>query len=77
MNKVFIISESCKGTDDCGICAFVCPKELFTPSPEMNQAGYIPPQIIDQSECIGCKNCMISCPDMAIVVEAEESEVAK
>lgn len=74
---VVVIDESCKGTDDCGICLSVCPKELFEPGPEMNRAGYLPPRLTDQSECIGCGNCMIYCPDLAIVVQKDEtSEVA-
>lgn len=76
MAQVFILSESCKGTDDCGICLTVCPKELFEPSGQMNQAGYIPPRMVNVEECIGCENCMISCPDMAIMVQGAESEAA-
>ncbi len=68
MSAVTIFRETCKGVEDCGICAFVCPKSLFEPSGEMNAAGYVPPKVTDQDKCTGCQNCMISCPDMAIVV---------
>jgi 2-oxoglutarate ferredoxin oxidoreductase subunit delta len=68
-NKVFIFRQSCKGVEGCGVCSFVCPKDLFCPSEEMNQAGYVPPEIKDETECTGCMNCMIYCPDFAIVVE--------
>ncbi len=37
----------------------------------MNEAGYLPPEIDDESECTVCENCMIYCPDLAIVVEKE------
>ena len=74
MPKVFIISESCKGVDDCFICSFVCPKDLFEPGGVLNAQGYLPSRIKDESECIGCGNCMISCPDMAIVVESDKEE---
>ena len=71
MSKVVIFSETCKGVEDCGICAFVCPKNLFDSSEEMNEAGYLPPIINDEKECTDCMNCMISCPDFAIVVEKD------
>ena len=74
MPKVTILSQACKGIDDCGICAYVCPQQLFEACKEMNDAGYYPPEIANQEECTGCLNCMICCPDYAIVVEKEEKE---
>jgi 2-oxoglutarate ferredoxin oxidoreductase subunit delta len=76
MAKVDIFAESCKGMDDCGICRFVCPKDLFHVCEEMNSTGYYPPEIKDESECTGCLNCMICCPDYAIVVEKDEDRPA-
>ena len=73
--KVTIFTESCKGMDDCGICRFVCPKDLFEACKEMNAAGYYPPEIKDESECTGCQNCMICCPDFAIVAEKKTEGV--
>jgi len=40
----------------------------------MNEAGYLPPEIKDISECTGCMNCMIYCPDFAIVVEKDPED---
>ena len=74
MLKVSIISHSCKGMDDCGICAFVCPKSLFEPGEELNEAGYAPPSQPDEEECTSCGNCMIYCPDFAIVVTGNVEE---
>ncbi len=74
MSKVHIFQDSCKGVDDCGICAFVCPKNLFETCNQMNEAGYYPPEITDPDECNGCQNCMICCPDYAIVVEKDATE---
>jgi len=71
MPKVHIFQDLCKGLDDCGICAYICPKDLFRACKEMNQTGYYPPEIKDESECTGCQNCMIYCPDFAIAVEKE------
>ena len=74
MSKVTIFSNSCKGTEDCGICILVCPRDLFESSEEMNSAGYVPPRIIDEERCNQCMNCMISCPDMAIVVKEKKKK---
>ncbi len=74
MPKITILRESCKGVNDCGICMFVCPKELYRPSKEMNEAGYIPTDMKDETKCNGCLNCMVYCPDLAIVVEREAGE---
>ena len=71
MSKVTIFSESCKGVDDCGICKYVCPRDLFQACKEMNEAGYFPPEIKDESECTACRNCMLYCPDFAINVEKQ------
>ncbi len=74
MSKVLLIPQSCKGMDDCGICAFVCPKALFAPSGELNEAGYLPPAPPDEEKCTACGNCMTYCPDFAIVVQGPEGE---
>ena len=76
MPQVTILTQSCKGVEDCGICIKVCPKDLFEPGGDMNQAGYVPPRITDMDECIGCENCMIYCPDMAIIVAEDEKKGA-
>jgi 2-oxoglutarate ferredoxin oxidoreductase subunit delta len=58
--------------EDCGICIFVCPKDVYEPSDEMNASGFVPPRSAREDQCNACLNCMISCPDMAIVVEKEK-----
>lgn len=74
MPKVTLLPTSCKGMEDCGICAFVCPKSLFEVSGTMNEAGYLPPGQPNEAECTGCGNCMVFCPDFAIMVEGEALE---
>jgi 2-oxoglutarate ferredoxin oxidoreductase subunit delta len=76
MSHITIFHQSCKGTEDCGICMFVCPKKVFAVSEEMNEAGYLPPRIEDEKRCNACKNCMIFCPDFAIVVEKDGPEAS-
>jgi 2-oxoglutarate ferredoxin oxidoreductase subunit delta len=77
MQKVTLFSQSCKGMEECGICAFVCPKSLFVASEEMNEAGYLPPLPPDEKKCTACGNCMIYCPDFAIVVEGDAVDESK
>ena len=73
MPKIYILREACKGIDECGICLFVCPAQVLTGSERMNEAGYMPPRVQDEHCCTGCLNCMLFCPDFAIVVEKEEA----
>ena len=74
MSKIIVFHETCKGTEDCGICIFVCPKGLFEPSDQMNERGFLVPRVTDEKQCTACLNCMISCPDMAIVVEEKKEK---
>jgi len=74
MTKITLLENACKGCEDCGICIYVCPKELFEASDRMNERGFVVPRVKDEKACTGCLNCMVSCPDMAIVVEVEKKE---
>lgn len=67
-----IYHELCKGIDECGICLYVCQKEVFKPSGGLNQKGYRPPVVERKDQCTACENCMIFCPDLAIVVSGEK-----
>ncbi len=73
MADLRIYNELCKGVEECGICVYVCKKEVFQPSDALNQKGYRPPAIVKPDQCTACENCMISCPDLAIVVAGEKS----
>lgn len=75
MADITIFRDACKGMEDCGICAYICPKDLFQPSDEMNSAGYIPPELHNEEDCIACQNCMICCPDFAIVAEGQKDRM--
>jgi 2-oxoglutarate ferredoxin oxidoreductase subunit delta len=67
-----IYHELCKGIDECGICIYVCPKDVFKPAETLNQKSYRPPVVAKEDQCTGCENCMIFCPDLAIVVSEEK-----
>ncbi|MBW1700258.1 MAG: ferredoxin family protein [Deltaproteobacteria bacterium] len=75
MSGITIFKNTCKGVEDCGICIFVCPKDVFEPSDVMNEFGFVPPRVAHEDQCTDCLNCMISCPDMAIVVEKKKEKV--
>ena len=45
-----------------------------TYSPVDEDGETLPPEIKDISECTGCMNCMIYCPDFAIVVEKDPED---
>lgn len=66
--SVTILTESCKGVEDCGLCMEVCPKDLFVMADKANSRGYLPSAISDQNACTGCQACHFICPDFAIVV---------
>jgi 2-oxoglutarate ferredoxin oxidoreductase subunit delta len=72
MAALRIYRELCKGVEDCKICLYVCQKEVFEPSETLNQRGYRPPAVVRDDQCTACENCMIFCPDLAIVVSGEK-----
>ena len=74
--KIYVLREACKGVKDCGICLFVCPKGVLGASDELNRKGFFPPEGVDENACTQCGNCMIFCPDMAIVVEERKEKKA-
>jgi 2-oxoglutarate ferredoxin oxidoreductase subunit delta len=70
---IISINETlCKGADGCGICLALCPKDVFKVAERLTSRGIRPPQIDKITACTNCGNCMIYCPDMAIVVRLEE-----
>lgn len=72
MAEIRIYRELCKGVEECGICVEMCPQKLFEPSGNLNPKGYRPPRISKPETCTQCQNCMIYCPDLAIVVEPKK-----
>jgi len=62
---VQINKDACKG---CGICIAMCPVKILEFSDELNKRGVHFPEVTDESKCTRCENCMIYCPDFAMVV---------
>jgi len=56
----------CKG---CGICAHVCPTDVF----EMSGTGReLRPIVVDPGACVDCGTCSLICPDFALEVAADD-----
>lgn len=65
---VQINKDACKG---CGICIVMCPVKILEFSGELNNRGVHFPKITDEEKCTKCENCMIYCPDFAMVVSED------
>ena len=75
MAKPVIISINetlCKGADGCGICLALCPKDVFRIAARLTARGIRLPVVEKITACTKCDNCVIYCPDMAIVVRLQE-----
>lgn len=70
---VQIKDNLCKG---CAICVEICPKKVLAMSKEPMASGYLLAQVVDQKKCIGCMECELHCPDLAIEVKSEKSKDA-
>lgn len=67
MIKVTIFEDQCKG---CGLCVRACPKGVLAISKtHLNAKGYYPAEVANQADCIACRSCALTCPDVAIKIE--------
>ena len=70
MAKVKLDISRCKG---CFLCASVCPKDVFSPSGELNDKGFELVYLDEDKECIGCGACYKMCPDYCIEIVDEKA----
>lgn len=57
-----IFENRCKG---CGICVAFCPKKVLGLS-EIEKVT-----VLNEKDCIACRQCEMRCPDYAIFVEKQ------
>lgn len=69
--KIIIDHNLCKGTDGCGLCMHVCPRDVYDKG-EMTDRGIRPPRPARPDQCTACQLCVMYCPDFAIIVDAGE-----
>jgi len=65
MAKITIKQDRCKG---CLLCISFCPKGLIKKSTKLNKRGLNFAEFDLVSECIGCMQCAVICPDCCIEV---------
>lgn len=64
MSYIEINNNKCKS---CYLCVDVCPKKLIRKSDFIGKAGQFAVEFCDpNSECLGCAQCALVCPDIAI-----------
>lgn len=64
MSYIKIDKNKCKS---CYLCIDICPKKLIKKSNETGKTGENVVEFCDtHSQCIGCAQCAIVCPDIAI-----------
>ena len=57
--KVLVRTSRCK---QCELCIHCCPRKAIHQAESLNEQGYRPVEI-DDSLCIGCGICYMTCPD--------------
>ena len=64
MAYIVIDESKCKS---CYLCIDACPKKLIKKSDRAGITSNFTVEFSDEKgECIGCKSCALSCPDLAI-----------
>lgn len=69
--RIELRQDWCKG---CYFCIDICPVDgIFTKENEIGEKGFKPLRVAAEG-CTGCMLCELHCPDLAITVEADETD---
>ena len=69
MLNLHIDEVVCKG---CGLCLYYCPRDVFEFSDKRNEKGFTVVDVVNLSNCTGCRLCEIGCPDIAIFIKSDK-----
>ena len=61
--KQFLVTIYRAWCKKCGVCIELCPRKVFDADAQKS------PIISRQADCIGCIQCELQCPDLAIRIE--------
>lgn len=64
-HAVSINHDWCK---DCYICVGLCRREIFVKTSRLNWRGMPRVEVKNSSDCAGCLDCEVQCPDLAITI---------
>lgn len=70
MLKAIVNKNRCKA---CGLCTGVCPKKIISIDSRII-TPYGKGCAVISAGCIGCKNCVTVCPDIAITILKEVND---
>jgi 2-oxoglutarate ferredoxin oxidoreductase subunit delta len=71
MVKIVIKKDFCKS---CALCIGVCPKGVLVLDSRLNEFGYLPVKVLDESKCIKCMRCVSVCPEACIEIYEEDGK---
>ena len=66
--RVEVNEALCKG---CGYCIEFCPRKIFDRKGQLNARGVDAPVFARPGDCVGCGQCNLLCPDLALRVVEE------
>ena len=67
--RIIIDVERCKG---CALCVSACGRDVIRMSRKLNTKGYHFAEVERETDCVGCLQCAVICPDAAIEIEQED-----